>query len=93
MKISGATQKTGVIGVSGGARRGADKTGVSAASAGNDQVQLSGLGKELSARGSAQRVAKLSELTSAVSAGGYGPEANLISASIIENSLVSGAAA
>ena len=92
MRISGATQKTGVVEVAGEAGRRADK-GVNAANEASDRVQLSGLGEELSLSGSAQRVAKLSELADAVSTGGYGPDANLVSASIIENSLVSGAAA
>jgi hypothetical protein len=88
MNISGAMGKTGAVpGTAAPGRRPAKERTDGSAAGGSDHLQLSELGEHLSLGVSLLHAAKLSGLTQVVSAGGYGPEPILVSASIIDHSL------
>ena len=84
MKISGPTNKSGVVQSAG--RSGGKPASTSVTAAGGDHVQLSGLAA-LSQAVSFQDGIKLSALEDAVSAGRYRPDAGAVSISIIQDSL------
>jgi hypothetical protein len=84
MKISGPSNKSGVVQPAG--RSGGKPAGTSVTPAGGDHIQLSGLAA-LSQAISSQHGIKLSGLADAVSAGRYRPDASAVSISIIQDSL------
>jgi flagellar biosynthesis anti-sigma factor FlgM len=96
MKISRSdSQSTSALGRTPGAASTGGSSGPKSATAQNaisDQAQLSSLSAYLAAAldGSAAQVAKVNELTAAVSSGQYQVNANAVSESLIQHSLVFG---
>lgn len=85
MKISNSVDSSAGVEISGASGRRTPKTAPSPAR--GDRVQLSGLLAHLSESLSSQHSARLSELTAAVSAGRYFPDAGAASAGIIQDSM------
>jgi flagellar biosynthesis anti-sigma factor FlgM len=98
MKISrSVSQSTAAVGRTPGAASTGDRSGLQGAiahHAGSDQADLSSLSAYLAGAldGSPAQVAKVNELTTAVSSGQYQVNANAVSESMIQHSLAFGGA-